>query len=65
MLLFIILAVVLFLWLSWKAGGAIFDVFTGTSPNKPSKDVYITKNYYDNRSVHFHAPEETKDSLNS
>jgi len=43
MLLFVILAVV-FLILSWKAGGAIFDVFTGTSPDKPSKDVYITKN---------------------
>lgn len=55
-MLIIIVIIIVFLFLCWKAGGAIFDAFTGTNPDNPSKDTFITHNhhYHDNRSIHYH-----------
>ena len=49
--------------LGWYAFTGAFDALTGGKEDysKPSKDTYITNNYYDNRSVHMHPSQEIKD----
>lgn len=60
MILFLILFVGLPL-LGWFVFTSIFDAVTGYDKPVKSKDTYITNHYHDNRSVHIHTNQETKD----
>ena len=47
--------------IGWYVGTSLFDILTGSKPEKQTKDTYIIHNHYDNRQVHLHQsnqPEE-------
>ena len=41
-------------YIGWQLFTLIFDSFV----NKPSKDVFIAHNHYDNRQVHYHTTQQ-------